>query len=114
MRSLILCSALVTLGASAYAASPVPRPAPPLEIVDTAGKHLLSSYKGKVVADTPQHRELSQVGYTGSAMPPPEAIAGTYAGPGGRKIKVPPLTAEERLTLIRWIDLGCPIDLVYT
>ncbi len=49
MRSLILCSALAALGASAYAASPVPRPAQQLEIADGSGKHLLSSYKGKVV-----------------------------------------------------------------
>lgn len=49
MRSLIVGSALVALGASAYAASPVPRPAQQLEIVDSSGKHLLSSYKGKVV-----------------------------------------------------------------
>src|SRR5262249_57077918 len=42
---------------------------------------------------------------------PPEAVAGTYVGPDGKKIKVPPLTAEDRLTIVRWIDLGCPIDL---
>ena len=33
--------------------------------------------------------------------------------PDGRKIKVTPLTDEDRLTLVRWIDLGCPIDLDY-
>ena len=49
--------------------------------------------------------------YLGSAMPPPEAVAGTYVGPDGRKIKVPPLSDEDRLTIVRWIDLGCPIDL---
>ncbi len=49
MRSLILGSALLALGASAYAASPVPRPAQQVEIVDGSGKHDLSSYKGKVV-----------------------------------------------------------------
>ena len=46
-------------------------------------------------------------------MPPPEAVAGTYAGPNGKKIKVAPLSDEDRLTLVRWIDLGCPIDLDY-
>jgi hypothetical protein len=46
-------------------------------------------------------------------MPPPEAVAGTYVGPAGRAIKVAPLTAEDRLILVRWIDLGCPIDLDY-
>jgi len=34
-------------------------------------------------------------------MPPPEAVK---AG------KVKPLTDEDRRTLVRWIDLGCPID----
>jgi len=49
MKSLLLYSALVVFGGSAFAASPVPRPALQLEIVDSGGKHLLSSYKGKVV-----------------------------------------------------------------
>ena len=35
------------------------------------------------------------------------------SGPDGKKIKVAPLTDEDRLTLVRWIDLGCPIDLDY-
>ena len=49
MRALIFSSALFALGASAFAAAPLPRPAQQLEIVDGSGKHLLSSYKGKVV-----------------------------------------------------------------
>ncbi|OAI46593.1 hypothetical protein AYO44_11060, partial [Planctomycetaceae bacterium SCGC AG-212-F19] len=49
--------------------------------------------------------------YTGSAMPPPEAVAGTYKGPDGKPIKVAPLSDEDRRTIVRWIDLGCPIDL---
>jgi hypothetical protein len=68
-------------------------------------------HKGKPVPDTPQNRELAHVGYTGSVMPPLEAVAGTYEGPQGRKLKVAPLSDEDRLTLVRWIDLGCPIDL---
>src|SRR5262249_33596486 len=68
-------------------------------------------YHGKPAPDTPHNRELSQVGFTGSVMPPPEAVEGTYVGPDGKKVKVAPLTAEDRLTLVRWIDLGCPIDL---
>ena len=40
-------------------------------------------------------------------------MAGTYVGPDGKKIKVAPLTDEDRRTLVRWIDLGCPIDLDY-
>jgi hypothetical protein len=46
-------------------------------------------------------------------MPPPEAVAGTYTGPDGQKIKVAALTDEDRRTLARWIDLGCPIDLAF-
>jgi hypothetical protein len=69
--------------------------------------------KGQPVADTPQNRERSEVAYTGGVMPPPEAVAGTYAAPDGQKIKVAPLTDEDRFTLVRWIDLGCPIDLDY-
>jgi hypothetical protein len=50
--------------------------------------------------------------YTGGIMPPPEAVAGTYER-NGKKIKVAPLTDEDRRTLVRWIDLGCPIDFDY-
>jgi hypothetical protein len=60
--------------------------------------------KGQPVALTNQTRSHADVGYTGSVMPPPEAVK---AG------KVKPLTDEDRLTLVRWIDLGCPIDLDY-
>src|SRR3954451_25137469 len=69
--------------------------------------------KGKRVELTPQNRSHADVGYTGGIMPPPEAVAGTYSGPDGKKIKVAPLSAEDRLTLVRWVDLGCPIDLDY-
>ncbi len=40
--------------------------------------------------------------FKGSIMPPPEAVK---AG------KVKPLSDEDRRTILRWIDLGCPIDL---
>ena len=43
-------------------------------------------------------------------MPPPDAVAGRYKSPDGRVIKVAPLTDEDRFTIVRWIDLGCPID----
>jgi Hydrazine synthase alpha subunit middle domain len=69
--------------------------------------------KGQPIALTPQNRSQADVGYTGSVMPPPEAVAGDYVGPDGQKIKVAPLSDEDRLTLVRWIDLGCPIDLDY-
>jgi hypothetical protein len=70
-------------------------------------------HKGKPVADTPQNRERAQVAFTGGVMPPPEAVAGTYVGPDGKNVKVAPLTVEDKLTLVRWIDLGCPIDLQF-
>jgi hypothetical protein len=70
-------------------------------------------YHGKPLANQPQHRRRINLAYTGSIMPPPRAVAGTYEGPDGKKIKVAPLSAEDRLTLVRWIDLGCPIDLAY-
>jgi len=57
------------------------------------------------------NRRLINLAYTGSVMPPPDAVAGTYKGPDGKKIKVAPLSDEDRRTLVRWIDLGCPIDL---
>src|SRR5437773_2748203 len=69
--------------------------------------------KGKPVADTPQNRERSETAFTGSIMPPPEAIQGTYEDSNGEKIKVAPLSDEDRRTLVRWVDLGCPIDLDY-
>ncbi len=41
-------------------------------------------------------------GFKGSAMPPPEAV---------KSGKVAPLSDEDRRTIFRWIDLGCPLDL---
>jgi hypothetical protein len=53
--------------------------------------------------DEHQHKQiLAQGDFTGSVMPPPDAVKGG---------KVKPLSDEDRRTLIRWIDLGCPIDL---
>ncbi len=60
--------------------------------------------KGKPVADTPANRNRADLDFTGSIMPPPEAV---------KSGKVQPLTDEDRLTIVRWIDLGCPIDLDY-
>src|SRR3954454_23178247 len=70
-------------------------------------------YKGEPFANKPENRRLVNLAYTGSIMPPAEAVAGTYKGADGKKIKVPPLSDEDRRTLVRWIDLGCPIDLDY-
>jgi hypothetical protein len=69
--------------------------------------------RGQPVPNTPANRNRADLDFTGSIMPPPEAVAGTYAGPDGTKIKVAPLSEEDRRTLVRWIDLGCPIDLDY-
>src|SRR5262249_46333714 len=49
-----------------------------------------------------RHQEvLAQGDFTGSVMPPPDAVK---AG------KVQALSDEDRRTLVRWIDLGCPVD----
>src|SRR5262249_30406856 len=53
------------------------------------------------------------VDFLGTVMPPPEAVAGTYKGPDGKRIKVAPLSDEDKLTIARWIDTGCPIDREY-
>ena len=58
--------------------------------------------KGQPVPDTPANRNRADLDFTGSIMPPPKAIEDG---------SVPPLTDEDRLTIVRWIDLGCPIDL---
>jgi hypothetical protein len=65
---------------------------------------------GKPV-DTEKNRSKLDVDFTGLQMPPPEAVAGTYKSPDGKTIKVEPLSDEDRRTIARWIDLGCPIDL---
>jgi hypothetical protein len=54
--------------------------------------------------DIQRNRAKLDIDYVGSIMPPPKAVA---AG------KVKPLSDEDRRTLVRWIDLGCPIDFDY-
>ena len=61
-------------------------------------------YKGKPVPDSRKYRDMAHVGYTGGIMPPPEAVASGL---------VKPLSDEDRRTLVRWVDLGCPIDLTW-
>ena len=52
-----------------------------------------------------EHGRILEAGdFTGSIMPPPEAVA---AG------KVAAISDEDRRTLVRWIDLGCPIDFAF-
>jgi hypothetical protein len=67
-------------------------------------------HRGEPV-DVQKNKARQDLDFTGSVMPPAEAVTGTYAGPDGKTIKVPPLTDDDRRTLVRWIDLGCPIDL---
>ena len=67
--------------------------------------------RGKAIPNTRSNRNRADLDFTGSIMPPPAAVAGDYVGPGGKRIKVAGLSDEDRLTLVRWIDLGCPIDL---
>jgi hypothetical protein len=69
--------------------------------------------KGKPIPNTSRNRDRADLDFTGSVMPPPAAVAGTYTGPDGKKVKVAPLSDEDRRTIVRWIDLGCPIDLDY-
>src|SRR5262249_56578349 len=83
----------------------------PMETVP--GDRSTLQWKGQPFAITPQTRDRPDVGYTGSIMPPPEAVAGTYVGADGKKIKLAPLSDEHKRTLVRWLDLGCPIDLDY-
>jgi hypothetical protein len=52
--------------------------------------------------DLQKNRARYDVDFVGDPMPPPEAV---------KTGKVKPLSDEDRRTLVRWIDLGCPIDL---
>ncbi len=70
------------------------------------------AFKGQRVA-TDKNRARYDLDFLGEQMPPPEAVAGKYKNRDGRVIKVAPLTDEDRFTIVRWIDLGCPIDLDY-
>jgi hypothetical protein len=69
-------------------------------------------YQGKPV-DVAKYKARVDLPYQGPPCPPPEAVAGTYVGAGGKTIKVAALTDEDKRTLVRWVDLGCPVDLDY-
>jgi len=64
-------------------------------------------------APTDKNRARYDLDFLGSQMPPLAAVTGTYTNAAGQRIKVEPLTDEDRFTIVRWIDLGCPIDLDY-
>jgi hypothetical protein len=68
------------------------------------------TWRGKPV-EVSKFRHRVDIDYVGSAMPPPAAVAGAYKGPDGKRVKVAPLSEEDRRTIVRWVDLGCPIDL---
>ncbi|MDY3554074.1 hypothetical protein R5W24_003191 [Gemmata sp. JC717] len=68
----------------------------------TPGDPRTLQLKGEPVANTLANRSRADLDFTGSVMPPPEAV---------KTGKVAPLSEEDKLTLVRWIDLGCPIDL---
>ncbi|MFO0824709.1 MAG: hypothetical protein U0792_16590 [Gemmataceae bacterium] len=70
----------------------------------TPGDARTLQLKGQSVPNTPANRNRADLDFTGSVMPPPDAV---------KSGKVQPLSDEDRLTLVRWIDLGCPIDLDY-
>jgi hypothetical protein len=67
--------------------------------------------KAGQVVPLEKNRSNWDLDYVGSQMPPPEAVTGAYKSDDGKTIKVPPLSDEDRRTIARWIDLGCPIDL---
>jgi hypothetical protein len=53
-------------------------------------------------ADGERYRAAWDLDFTGDEMPPAKAVA---------EGKVQPLSDEDRRTVVRWIDLGCPVDL---
>jgi hypothetical protein len=59
--------------------------------------------KGEPV-DMQKYRAKWDIDFVGRQMPPAEAV---------RSGKVEPLSDEDRRTLVRWMDIGCPIDLDY-
>lgn len=69
----------------------------PSEKVPGSGKLF---HKGEEI-DLAKNKSRADLDYTGKVMPP--------GGWGGGI----PLTDEEKRTIVRWIDLGCPIDLDY-
>jgi hypothetical protein len=68
---------------------------------------------GQPIEPTQANCDRSDLDFTGSEMPPPEAVAGMLRRPDGSLIEVEPLSDQDRRTIVRWIDLGCPIDLDY-
>jgi hypothetical protein len=57
---------------------------------------------GQPIENTQRNRDRSDLDFRGGIMPPPAAVEAQ---------RVARLTDEDRLTIVRWIDLGCPVDL---
>jgi hypothetical protein len=79
----------------------------------TPGDPATLAWKGKPLEPTRENISRADLDYNGKSCPPAEAVAGTYVAPDGAKIKVAALSDEDKRTIIRWIDLGCPIDFDY-
>ena len=60
---------------------------------------------GTSVENTQANRDRADLDYRGSIMPPRDAVADGH---------VQALTDDDRRTLVRWIDLGCPLDYDFT
>jgi hypothetical protein len=69
-----------------------------------AGDPETIEFNGERLPNTRRNIEMSDIDFTGNIMPPPDAV---------KEGKVKPLSDEDKRTLVRWIDLGCPIDLDY-
>ena len=57
---------------------------------------------GKPIPNTQANRDRSDLDYNGKPMPPGAAV---------ERGTVRPLADDDRRTIVRWIDLGCPLDL---
>jgi hypothetical protein len=68
-------------------------------------------WRGQAIADTPQNRNRADLDYNGRPCPPVLAANGTCKAPDGSDVKIERLSDEDRRTIVRWIDLGCPIDM---
>ncbi|HET6251364.1 MAG TPA: hypothetical protein VFE47_27010 [Tepidisphaeraceae bacterium] len=79
----------------------------------TPGDPTTLQWHGKPLEPTHANLGKADLDYTGTIMPPPDAVAGTFVAPDKSRIKVEALSDEDHRTIIRWIDLGCPIDFDY-
>jgi hypothetical protein len=60
------------------------------------------------------HKKVLEAGeYKGERDAATGGRGGHLRRADGRKVKVAPLSDEDRRTLVRWIDLGCPVDFAY-